>query len=460
MAQFFIYDIIFLILFTAVVAFFLYKNRKNLARDGWMFLYKTKWGINSMKKFDEKYHKILGYLRYVIVTLGYLLMAIMIYMLLQTVYIYISEPNITDTIKAPPIAPLIPYFPELFGMESYFPPFYFTYFLVALAIVAIVHEFAHGIYMRYSKTKIKSTGLAFLGPILGAFVEEDKENFHTKDRFNQMSVLGAGVFANVLFAIIFYLIYTGFFYLTFTSGGFIFNSYAVTPINSTLIQDINHYENYSTINLINNNQTYFLEGNLMNQLNSSYEIIYAYDASPAYLNKIKGIIIGINNYTIKDQETLSETLSYYSPNDNITLYSLYEEEVLEYNITLGKNPLDQDKAFLGITHLSSSSNNKLQLFLAELMGFSQDSTYYKPKYNNDLIYFFYHLFWWVMIINFLVALFNMLPLGILDGGRFFYLTIEKFTKKEKTAMIIFNIIRRFIIFLFILMMVIWLFRII
>jgi hypothetical protein len=31
----------------------------------------------------------------------------------------------------------------------------------------------------------------------------------------------------------------------------------------------------------------------MNQLNSSYEIIYAYDASPAYLNKIKGIIIGL-----------------------------------------------------------------------------------------------------------------------------------------------------------------------
>ena len=143
-------------------------------------LYKTKWGINSMKKFDEKYHKVLGYLRYVIVTVGYLLMAIMIYMLLQTVYIYMSQPNITDTIKAPPIAPLIPYFPELFGMESYFPPFYFTYFLVALAIVAIVHEFAHGIYMRYSKTKIKSTGLVFLGPILGAFVEEDKQNFHKK----------------------------------------------------------------------------------------------------------------------------------------------------------------------------------------------------------------------------------------------------------------------------------------
>ncbi|MFA5485007.1 MAG: M50 family metallopeptidase [Candidatus Pacearchaeota archaeon] len=424
-----------------------------------MFLYKTKWGINSMKKFDEKYHKVLGYLRYVIVTVGYLLMAIMIYMLLQTVYIYMSQPNITDTIKAPPIAPLIPYFPELFGMESYFPPFYFTYFLVALAIVAIVHEFAHGIYMRYSKTKIKSTGLVFLGPILGAFVEEDKQNFHKKDRFNQMSVLGAGVFANVLFAILFYFIYTGFFYLTFTQGGFIFNSYAVTPINSSLIQDFNHYENYSTIDLANN-KTYYIEGILANQLNSSYEIIYAYDPSPAYLNKIKGVIIGIDDYIIKNQETLSETLSYYNPGDEVILYSLYEGEILEYNIALGENPLDSSKAFLGITYLSSSTNNKIQLFLAKLMGFSQDSTYYMPKYNNDLIYFFYHLFWWIMVINFLVALFNMLPLGILDGGRFFYLTVEKFTKKEKTAVIIFNIVRRLIILLFVLMMVIWLIRII
>ena len=61
----------------------------------------------------------------------------------QTLSIYILHPEITKIIKAPPIAPLIPYFPKLFGMESFFPPFYFTYFIVALAIVAVVHELSH-----------------------------------------------------------------------------------------------------------------------------------------------------------------------------------------------------------------------------------------------------------------------------------------------------------------------------
>ena len=38
-----------------------------------------------------------------------------------------------------------------------------------------------------------------------------------------------------------------------------------------------------------------------------------------------------------------------------------------------------------------------------------------------------------MIINLLVALFNMLPLGFLDGGRFFYLTFLGLTGSEKVA---------------------------
>ena len=37
------------------------------------------------------------------------------------------------------------------------------------------------------------------------------------------------------------------------------------------------------------------------------------------------------------------------------------------------------------------------------------------------------------IINLLVALFNMLPLGILDGGRFFYLTVWGITRSEKVG---------------------------
>ena len=31
---------------------------------------------------------------------------------------YVTKPQITEIIKAPPIAPLIPYFPKIFGLEK------------------------------------------------------------------------------------------------------------------------------------------------------------------------------------------------------------------------------------------------------------------------------------------------------------------------------------------------------
>jgi hypothetical protein len=157
-----------------------------------------------IEKFSKKYEKGLKMMIPVVLFVGYALMATMFYLLYQTVKIYLTQPEITRAISAPPIMPLLPYFPQIFHVESFFPPFYFTYFLVALLVVAVVHEFSHGIYMKLFKTKIKSTGFAFLGPILGAFVEEDKAGFYKKKNFEQMVVLGAGVFANILFALIFF----------------------------------------------------------------------------------------------------------------------------------------------------------------------------------------------------------------------------------------------------------------
>ena len=47
--------------------------------------------------------------------------------------------------------------------------------------------------------------------------------------------------------------------------------------------------------------------------------------------------------------------------------------------------------------------------------------------------FIYDLLWWLIIISISVALVNMLPVGIFDGGRFFYITVLAMTKKEKVA---------------------------
>ena len=79
--------------------------------------------------------------------------------------------------------------------------------------------------------------------------------------------------------------------------------------------------------------------------------------------------------------------------------------------------------------------------------------------NNDFlkIYFLYlyNLLWWVMMINLFVALFNMLPLGILDGGRFFYLAVFGLTKSKKVAEKSSKLATKLIALIFLLMMVFW-----
>jgi len=71
--------------------------------------------------------------------------------------------------------------------------------------------------------------------------------------------------------------------------------------------------------------------------------------------------------------------------------------------------------------------------------------------------FGYYLLFWIVLINILVALFNMLPLGFLDGGRFFYLTIWGITRNEKVAERLFKGVGYFILLLLIALMVRWVF---
>jgi hypothetical protein len=135
--RFLFYDIIFLIIFGIFVILFLYKNRKNLQRDMKIaFLYKTKVGIKLIDYIGTKYKKIINFLKYFSVFLGYVLMISVVYLGGRAVYQYIRYPQFTELIKAPPLAPVIPYFPQLFGLKSFFPPFYFTYFIISILIVA------------------------------------------------------------------------------------------------------------------------------------------------------------------------------------------------------------------------------------------------------------------------------------------------------------------------------------
>ena len=475
MVEFWVYDVTFMVLFTAYITWFLRTRKKDLSREGWIFMYRTQAGINFINYVGNTYKKTLHNLRYIIVSIGLVLMSVMIWMLGQTLSIYIKHPEITDTIKAPPIAPLIPYFPKLFGMESFFPPFYFTYFIVALAIVAVVHEFSHGIFMRRFGVKIKSTGLVFLGPILGAFVEEEQKGFVKKKNIEQMTILGAGVFANIVFALIFYLLYVAFFFTSFAASGYIFTSYAYesVPVNSidsygmdlggrtVVINGRSAIMNLSEVFV--GNEGYFMSTNAQKLILEGGDVeghnVLLFPMAPAIESGLNGIIVEIDGKAIQDHKELSAFLAMKSPGDAVTFTTEDEGGIVDYELVLDEHPMNSSRAYVGIAHSNPQSRGFVQGFLAKFMSFKESSTYYTQVWDGNFVKFIIDLIWWVMVINLLVALFNMLPLGMLDGGRFFYLAILSLTRSEKFATYAFKAATYAILFVFAFLMFIWAIRI-
>ncbi len=459
MVSFWVYDVGFMILFSIFVAWFLSSRKKSLSREGIIFMYRTKFGMKAINYVGDKFKRLLHGLKYIVVAVGVALMGVMIWMLGQTLSIYIMNPEITKVIKAPPIAPLIPYFPKLFGMESFFPPFYFTYFIVALAIVAIVHEFSHGVFMRLFKIKIKSTGLVFLGPILGAFVEEEKKGFEKKKTLEQMTVLGAGVFANLIFALIFYGLYVLFFFSSFAASGYIFNTYALSAVPLENITGFGYQDNLTTV--LTTNGTFYMDKRLEVQLNqSNRDFLIVYPEAPAILAQMRGTIIQADDVKIMNQENLIEFLQSKEPGDEVKFVTENDDGIHEYIFNLGSHPQDSSIPYLGVGNSNVEPKGFIQKILIGFMSFKDSSTLYKPTWDGEFVYFIYHLLWWVMVLNLLVALFNMMPLGMLDGGRFFYLTILSITRSEKIAKQAFKFATYAILFVFLLLMFVWFIRII
>src|SRR3989344_5216654 len=99
--NFIVYDLILLGVFVLFVFIFIARKRKNLKREGLLLLYPTKWGIKLINRIGKKYEKVLNVLSYVSITLGFILMGGVFYMLGRIVWIYLFHQNIVRMIKIP-----------------------------------------------------------------------------------------------------------------------------------------------------------------------------------------------------------------------------------------------------------------------------------------------------------------------------------------------------------------------
>ncbi len=465
----FIYiDLILLALFTVFVVVFLLKNRKKLQVESKIFLlYKTKVGIKFIKWASKVLSPIMPVLTWVSISFGFILMAVMTWLLVRIVFLVAQTPYL---INAPPIMPLLPYVPQLFNI-SYLPNFYFIHWIVAIILLATTHEAAHGIFASFFKIKIKSTGFGFLGPFLAAFVEPDEKVLRKRNAKQQLSILAAGSFSNLVFAGIFLLLFHLFLISAYTPAGignyvFMYSSLNISDINSIgeyspdafldlSEEQLNSVEDTLTVKMKKDNN-YYLTPTLIKDISQNKNLVIhqgtlvAFQDTPAFNSKLSGGILKINGQEIKNINDFMEELSKYNSGDKIKITTTEGD----YEIILDEHPVEKEKAYLGIAFPISSSP------LAGITSpYFNPYLHVEPKFDTNLISFIETFFTWIIYIFFLVALFNMLPLGFLDGGRFLYVFAFALTKSRKAASFIFRIFSSLIILIFFLIMFIWVFKI-
>jgi len=456
-SKFVVFDLIFLVAFTLAVALFLYIRRDNLQRQGLLYLYRTRVGIKIMDWTVKNFSGILRPAQYIIIASGYILLVFMVWFLAKFSWFYITSPFAAEALKIPILTPLIPYLPTLFKID-FLPPFYFTYWIIIIAIIAIPHEFAHGIFARLHKIKVHSTGFGFLGPFLAAFVEPDEKQMEKLPKVPQLAVLAAGTFANVLTTILFGAILWVFFISAFAPVGVIFNTYSTTVVNTSGIDlnDVNFSIDDSFIGISIDGETYFTNPQILRQtIAQDLDFLIVFEDSPAFNAKLSGAISEIGGTKIRSFEDLSQTLGNYKPGDTVNIKTVQDNGTGEYEITLDER---NGKAFLGIGIIPLRSRGILGSFYGFIAKIKDPTVLYQSNLG-DLGIFIFDLLWWIVIICISVALVNMLPVGIFDGGRFFYLTIWGLTKSKRAGEIAFALSTWAIILLIAALMVRWVFAI-
>ena len=279
-----------------------------------------------------------------------------------------------------------------------------------------------------------------------------------KSNFEQISVLSAGSFANLVLAAIFFVLFWIYFVNAFAPSGVIFNTYLFDVVNSSQITSIENNLNIDIDGDLNlskvkiENETYFVETSNLNKVG---EKIIAFKDLPAINAGLRGAIIKINDVKIENNEKLKAEILKYKPGEEIKITTLIDDSEKEFNIVLAENPANKSEPIMGVGILDLKSSSILGKIREKLSFFKNPNIYYAPKGNTDLTMFIYNFLWWILLINLSIALVNMLPVGIFDGGRVFYLTIFALTKSEKIAKKTFSIMTYLFLAVFIMLTVLW-----
>jgi len=253
-----------------------------------------------------------------------------------------------------------------------------AYFLISIPIVLIIHEGAHGIVASLEKIKIKTGGFAVFIALFAGFVEPDEEEFDKAKKISKLRVIGAGATSNVIFA--------------FALGALLLTN----PIFALVLPEPLVEWFYDAP-----------DGVLVISIIPDSGAEKAGLQSGDLITAINGVII----ITPLDFQKID-----LKPGETVTVTVQRNVQQLQLPVEIMPSPDDPNRGLVGIMRDNALS--------------------YKPIYNFIECDPHVSMFLlWLWMISFFIGIINMLPLPILDGGKFLYTIIEKKASEQKIKVI-------------------------
>jgi membrane-associated protease RseP (regulator of RpoE activity) len=240
----------------------------------------------------------------------------------------------------------------------------FFYWIISIMFIMVVHEFGHGLVARAHKVKITSTGLAFLGAIIPIIPGAFVE-IDEKHLAKKSKYAQLSIFAAGPFVnIAFGLLFWAVFLL------------ALPALQGMFYSDGMHITSIA-------------------------------DGSPAAITGFASgaLITAIDGTAVNSVDTFEKAFAGKKPGDTV---SIATDKGTKEAVLSGA-----DKGYLGIQvqesrHIQMSVIRKYGVFLP--LAFA---------WLGDLVF-------WLFLLNLGVGLFNLVPLGPIDGGRMFHTAMQRF----------------------------------
>jgi membrane-associated protease RseP (regulator of RpoE activity) len=354
-------DLIFAVVFYASIAIIVYLKRDKVEFiERIIPVYRTEKSLSAMKRISSfgTFWKIFSTLA---IPVAFMLMAFIVGILVQNTI------NImTDPVSSPGVTPLVP------GVKIPGSPFYIPFWegIIAIGVLAVVHEFAHGITAFVEKVGVKSAGVGMFLIFPLAFVEMNEDKMKEASKLSKLRIISVASVTNVVFALLL--------------------AWTIPPLMSPFITDVTSFNGVTVTSVVPDMPAMgagVTEGVLINEINGE----------PLYnTTQFAGIMAG------------------FQPYDNITLST----DGGSYTFALAENPENSSKGYMG-------------LYFEQSWEFTQEARSVYPLPLLQFVIFFWFLIGWISNINIMVGLMNLFPLWVVDGGQMVYTFLGYIIKDEE-----------------------------